>query len=162
MKSIIFSLLFLLSSLSISAQSLGMQHLGAIGGELIDPQGNSLIHGIGAVGSTVIENGVRLDQGMFLACDLSCLNYTHSIETALYKNPVLSIYPNPTDQFIHFEGEAQLIFRYELFNVTGQQLAAHPILHSRISLEGLPPGVYSLRVYGRDGDLSLIGKVMKR
>ncbi|MEM7373752.1 MAG: T9SS type A sorting domain-containing protein [Bacteroidota bacterium] len=161
MKSIISLSILLFTSLHLHAQSLGMQHLGAIGGELIDAQGNGLIHGIGAVGSTVIENGVRLDQGMFLACDLFCDNRLHSIETALYENPMLSIYPNPTTSGLHLAGDPQQIHRYELYSSAGQLLRREILSETSLSLVDFPSGLYLLRVYDIHGALTFIGKIVK-
>lgn len=163
MRSIIYFLfIFILTISLLPAQSISHQAIGAITGEIQEGNGPTLIHGIGAVGSTHIKNDISIDQGMFLACDLPCdPNTIKNIENAIYQQALISSYPNPTNGPIYFEGLAHLIFRYELYNSTGQLLRHVPIQGSRINISEYPSGLYLLKVYGRNNDLSLIMKVTK-
>lgn len=145
------------------AQSLGMQQLGSIGGWISASSGPSLHHSIGAVANTVIEdNDVRLDQGMFLGCDLSCDTIKISgIESLIYQNSLLSIYPNPTHNILRLEGGSLLIHRYEIFSLNGQLLENGKISNEMISTSNLAPGMYLLKVHGREGELTLLAKVIR-
>lgn len=164
MKFIISILALLLTFSFAHAQSLGMQQLGSLGGEIGSANGPVLVHALGAVASTVIENStLRLDQGMFLACDITCDSVKSTgLNGLLYEQPLIAAFPNPADKFIELQGDPRLIFRYELYTLTGQQVAGNSISNARISLADQVPGVYTLHVYGQDGTLSLLSKVVKR
>ncbi|MEM7657019.1 MAG: LamG domain-containing protein [Bacteroidota bacterium] len=73
----------------------------------------------------------------------------------------LAVFPNPTRAHLRIEGEPQHLYRYELFSTNGQQVASGPIFDQQISLTDLPISLYLLRVYGRNGELSYVGKVEK-
>ncbi|MEM7370455.1 MAG: T9SS type A sorting domain-containing protein [Bacteroidota bacterium] len=164
MKSIIFLFIGLLALGSLKAQAcLGMYQVGSIAGEITDANGTSLTQSIGAVAATVIkDNDVRLDQGMFLACDLSCDCLLTDIESTLYENPMLSLFPNPTSGLLKTQGESAYIHSYQLFSPTGQLLRSGIIHQQQISLQQFPTGLYLLHVFGRDGQIRLVSKVMKR
>lgn len=163
MKTIIFLSIGLLALCSLQAQSLGLQQLGSIGGELSTSNGPVLIHSMGAVAATVIQdNNIRLDQGMFLACDISCSNVKTGIETSLYERPLLSLYPNPTSGLLRIEGESAYIHSYQLFSPTGQLVNRGLIHQEQISIHRFPAGLYLLHVYDRDGQIRMVSKVMKR
>lgn len=161
MKKILFLLGALIHCAFLQAQSLGMQQLGSIGGQ-IGSGGPVLTHALGGVASTVIDNGSnRLDQGMFLACDIACDPGKVGIDDLIYQNPLLSFSPNPAHEVIRLQGESQYIHRYELFSTTGQLVSAGLVQENQISLHDHPNGLYLLRVYGRQGELSYIGKAIK-
>lgn len=159
-----FLILIALMCYSLShAQSLGMQQLGSLGGQMGSTSSPILLHSMGAVAASVIQdNGIRLDQGMFLACDLACTRTTTGIESTIYAHPVISAYPNPAQLYVNLSGDSRQIAQYKLFNPTGQLIAAGQITEPRIDVSTLPAGLYLLQVYGRDGALSLNTKLVKR
>ncbi|MEM7657046.1 MAG: T9SS type A sorting domain-containing protein [Bacteroidota bacterium] len=156
-------LLFLCSAFLASltyAQSFGLKQLGALGGDETSPTGIHLQHALGAVAATSLQQGDdRLDQGMFLPCDWPCANVIKS--RAVYLNSSISLSPNPTHDAFQLTGEAQHLHRYELYGPNGQQIAEGKIRAGQVSLTSLPVGMYLLRIYGRQGDLAYVGKVIK-
>ncbi|MEL7533240.1 MAG: T9SS type A sorting domain-containing protein [Bacteroidota bacterium] len=145
------------------AQSLGLQQIGAIGGDIQAGSGPQLSHSMGAAVYTIAEQSqVRLDQGMFVPCDLKCTEFSDGIADDLYNSPIIQIYPNPTSGILSIEGDLDLIDRYELFSPTGQRLAAGIISNQQLSISQLPAGIYFLQVYNKQAQLSFVGKVVKQ
>ena len=107
-----------------------------------------------------IGTDLTLTQG-FAQCLKDNVCWATGVEE-LYENPSIDFYPNPTTGLLIFEGAYQDIHRYELYNSTAQKLEAKKIDQNQISLEHLSPGIYYLRVFGRNEKLSLITKVMKQ
>lgn len=66
-------------------------------------------------------------------------NETHS---------VAKLHPNPTTGIVHIEGETAT--EIQVFNALGQLVKTFQNTN-KISLEGLPQGVYLLRVTTEDG-----------
>lgn len=154
--------IFLLGSLGSFSQSLGLQQLGSLGGENQQGLGPILIHSIGALASTEInQNNQRLDQGMFVPCDLKCSNIIDGIENQVYKYPLLNMYPNPTRELLQLDGEAGLIHHYELYSIMGKLVSKNQILDNKISLKNLAIGIYVLRIHNHKGELLFVGKVEK-
>ncbi|MFK7926205.1 MAG: T9SS type A sorting domain-containing protein [Bacteroidia bacterium] len=146
-----------------TAQSLGLQQLGSLGGDIQAGAGPQLTHSIGAVASTVLEqNQVRLDQGMFVPCDLKCTEFSDAITDGLYQNPLMRVYPNPTSELLYLEGELDQMGRYELFSPTGQRLAFGTISKQQLSISQLPARIYFLQVYNQQAQLSFVAKVVKQ
>ena len=159
MKIIIY-LLFLITPALTIAQSVSMHMLGSVGGNI--SSGNvSIQHSLGSYTGTVIEESSRLDQGMFLACDISCQNIKTSLNSLKYDHPLISFHPNPTEKSIYLSGEPASIYRYELYTVTGNLLESKLITDDQISLDHMPGGMYLLKVFGRNKALTLLAKVIR-
>ncbi len=145
------------------AQSLGLQQLGAIGGDIQAGMGPQMTHSMGATAYTIAaQNQVRLDQGMFVPCDLKCSSIADGIETDIYQNPVIDFYPNPTEDMLFLEGASSQIISYKLYSTTGQLLTQGLIEQQQLSLSALPSGIYFLHLFGKQGQLSFVGKVVKQ
>lgn len=143
------------------SQSLGLQQIGSLSGIALQASGPSLSHSIGAVASGILhQQDVRLDQGMYVPCDLKCRTIPDNIES-LYSHPTLNIYPNPTSSMIYVEGDNREIERIALYDAFGRQLLNGPIQNQQLSLESFPSGLYFLRIYGQEGILTFVGKVLK-
>ncbi|MEL6671131.1 MAG: hypothetical protein AAFR61_03035 [Bacteroidota bacterium] len=146
----------------IHAQSLGLQSLSPLGGYWESAGSIQMHHNLGAVAArSTGQADVRLDQGMFMACDWPCADSVKGVGFNEYLTPTLSISPNPTHDILSLQGEAHHIFRYELFSSNGQLIAQGEIQSQQISLENCPIGLYHLRVFGHRGELSYVGKVVK-
>jgi len=94
----------------------------------VDSEGN--IVGV-AVGTTIIR--VTTANGSLFA----------EIEVVVYENKVLSIYPNPADDFLMVTGVDELIF-VSIYSSNGQilQRVKTVLGGTRINIEYLPPGIY--------------------
>lgn len=145
------------SIVSLSAQ-IEQYAIGSLGGQIANND-YELIHSIGDVAGTSIGSDPQLVQGFpqCFACD-DCLPL--DIEE-LYANPLIKVYPNPTTGLLQLAGESRLMYRYELYGVNGQRLRTDNLSLSHIDISDLNSGIYLLRVYGRDGTLSFLGKVAK-
>ncbi|MEL6590711.1 MAG: T9SS type A sorting domain-containing protein, partial [Bacteroidota bacterium] len=157
------TIFFLLFSLHARSQSLGLQQIGNLGGEIQSGIGPALSHSMGAtVASSIGQGSIRLDQGMFVPCDLKCTSSSDRIEDALYHNPLILVYPNPTSEKLYFEGAIEQIGRYELFSPTGQRISQGHVSKQQLSLDPLPDGIYFLHLFSKQGRLSFVGKVVKQ
>lgn len=146
----------------LPAQSLGLQQLGNLGGELSSTGSPVLVHSIGATAATIIANDqIQVDQGMFLACDLPCSTVKTSISQSIFEQSALSVYPNPTRGDLYLKGEGLDRYHYRLFQSTGQLVKEGSVQQSRISMNELPTGIYLLRAYDHTGNLKLVSKVIK-
>ncbi len=165
MKSLILIIAAVFVSIDIHSQHIQMQQLGAFGG-ILESSGSSfsLIHSMGAIaGTTILEGNSRLDQGMFLACDISCDGFKVSISgTDEDLIPKISIYPNPTDGLLYLDGKDHLIQRFEVYTYTGQRLSYGALTGKLITLEDFPKGIYLIRIFGNKNELSLEAKIVKQ
>jgi hypothetical protein len=137
--------------------------IGSLGGE-IGKNTNStyrLTHSIGDVAGTSIGEASTplLVQGFpqCFACD-DCLPL--DLED-LFSNPLINVFPNPTSGLLQLEGETRLIYRYELYSPNGQQVQAAQLGMPQLDLSALSTGIYLLRVYGHDQQLTFLGKIVK-
>lgn len=159
----LLSLLMLCLSVMVSAQSLGMQQIGSLGGELQSGNSPALTHSLGAVASEVLEdNDLRLDQGTYLACDLSCSGIKTGLNDLIYEMDWIQLYPNPATSEVFVEGPSQYLARYELVAPTGQLVSSGSLAERRINLTPLSAGLYLLRVYDPRGQLKGLAKLVKQ
>lgn len=157
------TILFLLLSLRATSQSLGLQQIGNLGGEIQSGNGPALRHSMGATAGSSIDQGtIRLDQGMFVPCDLKCGGFADNIEKSLNAENILQVFPNPTDGALFLRSKSKAPVHYELWSIQGQLLHRRAIDQSQVSLADLPTGMYLLAVYDRDDALLFQGKVIKQ
>lgn len=161
MKIIFLFHLLMLGTLASFSQSLGLMQVGSIGGQIREGSGLVLIHSVGAIASTAIDqNGQSLDQGMFVSCDLKCTETVH-IENAVLGHASLTVYPNPTHSFLTIQGDLPFRSYFELYSAVGQLIEKSPIHEKRISLLNQARGIYLLRIYSQEGELRFVGKIRK-
>ena len=72
------------------------------------------------------------------------------------------IYPNPATVHISVKGEAQAATTIEIMNMIGAVVLHEDIANGVVSIADLPSGIYIVRVYGADGELSLSSKLTKQ
>lgn len=150
-------------SLSLQAQSLGLQQLGTLGGEISMNERLLLLQGMGSLSSTVIESdSTRLDQGMFLACDLTCSGIKTGVEAINEEEKYLRIFPNPAHTVVFIEGIDDKAFSFLLFTPTGQLLQEGSVKNEQISLESLSSGLYLLILHAKDSPSFYHRKIIKR
>jgi len=154
----------LIACTTVCAQSLSFQQVGSLGGKIGSSNNIGLTHSLGAVASTVIDNNTfRLDQGVFLACDILCDPIKVGTASELGNlSPVVSVYPNPVETLLHLEGHKKYLHRYVLFATDGRIITRAPITQKTISLTTYPQGLYLLKVYGSKGQLNLSQTILKR
>ncbi|MEM7373804.1 MAG: T9SS type A sorting domain-containing protein [Bacteroidota bacterium] len=133
-----------------------------LGGELSNVE-LSLIHNMGDVVGTHMGRDPELIQGFvqFFNCDNCGKQLVDGLEGA-YLNPELRLYPNPTDGHFRLEGPVSQLFRYEIWNVQGQIMHRDRLAPGVIDQSMLPTGLYLIRTYGQDGQLSGIFKLHKQ
>lgn len=61
-----------------------------------------------------------------------------------------SIYPNPTQDFIHVIGDDLLNKRYQVYDVTGKIILYGRLENNKINVESLNSGVYLLKVFNEE------------
>ncbi len=72
------------------------------------------------------------------------------------------IYPNPASDRLYVKGDGQTAYNIELLNMLGAVVLSEEVSNGVVSLSGLQPGLYLLRVYGTDGQIYLSSKLVKQ
>ena len=163
MKKLIFSLIYFFCNSFAPAQSLGLQQLGTLGGELSMKESPVLTQGIGSLTSTIIQNGtVRLDQGFFLACDLPCSDIKTDAIGYIGEGPEMKVFPNPVGDVIQVEAGEDQDLQYVIFNSIGQKVQAGLVENSHIILDSLPAGIYQLKISSAQKRKQLSIKIVKQ
>lgn len=78
---------------------------------------------------------------------------------------LISIYPNPSDNYINFDYEGESDAQLELFNNVGKLLLSKEITAreiTKISMEKYPSGIYFYNLVGNNGDVISTGKFCKK
>ncbi|MFT6243417.1 MAG: hypothetical protein ACJA0U_000034 [Salibacteraceae bacterium] len=113
-----------------------------------------------------IDNDSRLD--MFVGQDLGGVfhfevdtnNYISILDLEI--DPMISIYPNPTNSFITISSEHELK-AYQFFDMSGKMILSNEITlqEELVDLSDIPQGFYFIRVRLKDGRES-VKKLVKR
>ncbi|MEZ4828312.1 MAG: T9SS type A sorting domain-containing protein [Bacteroidia bacterium] len=161
MKTIIFkiAILILLCGNKLVAQNTPQFSIGNLGGEI---KGNAyqLIQSIGdVVGISGTGGSMNLVQG-FPQC-FACTGCLPLGLEEIYENPQISIYPNPTTEQIHFDGETYLFAYYEIRSIEGQMLENGRVSGYTIHISSYSPGVYVLQTYDHNRKPTAIFKLVK-
>lgn len=143
MKLPLLYILILGLSLSIKAQTSVLTS----GGDFNSKYG-SVNYSIGEIFNISKGTGFKLHEGV-QQCFIINPIYTHS-------NLLLSIYPNPTTDFIYFKVQDFnfLNLSYTLFDVTGKMILKGKIIDTKssISLKNLPSQTYFLKCFRGDAE----------
>ena len=95
---------------------------------------------------TTLESTTNFD--IFLSQFNNILTPTIEIDPAI---DLFTIFPNPTDQWVHIRSESELTdYKVTLFNLQGQSLLRESNAE-RLAVSHLPKGVYLLRITDRKG-----------
>jgi hypothetical protein len=78
------------------------------------------------------------------------------------KDGHITIYPNPATDRIYIHGDPQQAYGIELMNMLGEVVLSEDIINGTVSVEGLEPGIYIIRIYGTDGQVSFSSKLTKQ
>lgn len=128
--------------------------LGNVGGELRNAE-LSLIHAVGDIGGRVAQGEWEVTQGFvqFFNCD----NCNHDPDVGVDKaftHPQVTLFPNPSDGQLELRGPRNLLQRYELFNMQGKRLIQSELSGNTLDHRHLPTGLYLIRTYGVDAQLT--------
>ena len=80
---------------------------------------------------------------------------------SLLENPNLEIYPNPSQDTVHFKGSNIEIKSYEIVDFSGKSLVNQEVSNNVISILNLNNGLYLLKLFDKKGALVGLKKVMK-
>ena len=81
---------------------------------------------------------------------------------SLMDNPNLEIYPNPSQDTVHFKGSNTEIKSYEIVEFSGKSLVNQEVNNNNtISISNLNNGLYVLKLFDKKGALVGLKKVMK-
>ena len=80
---------------------------------------------------------------------------------SLMENPNLEIYPNPSQDTVHFKGSNTEIKSYEIVDFSGKSLVNQEVSNNIISISNLNNGLYFLKLFDKKGALVGLKKVMK-
>lgn len=159
MKRITFLVALCFGVISLSAQ---IEHyvIGNAGGQMSNST-YDLTHSLGDLAGTSISDNANfiLVQG-FPQCQ-ECNGPPIAIE-AVYAQPLIRVFPNPTPGLLHLEGEARQMHRYELYGPHGQQLRQGELSLPQLDISDLSTGLYLLRVYDHQQELTYLGKIQKQ
>jgi hypothetical protein len=77
------------------------------------------------------------------------------IEESLYQNPILKLYPNPAQTFIHVNFSSPSDIRFKIYNAQGLMVKESEIQGNanQVDIGALLPGTYVISLYGRNGEL---------
>ena len=89
--------------------------------------------------------------------DLDALGLLNLVQSLEENELELSVYPNPTTDFIYIKSKEQQL-SWELYDLNGKLLVTG--LSKQISMENLPKGIYALKITSNNGIRNL--KVCKR
>lgn len=119
----------------------------------------------GATGSTytVLENGNYqvIVSNEFGCIDTSGIYEVTNKETGIYTpagEVAVNIYPNPTRDIVYIDSKADLNF--SLFTFDGREIKRN-IPGKAVDLNGLPQGLYLLKLFDKNGQLVYLSKVTK-
>ncbi|MFW5781488.1 MAG: T9SS type A sorting domain-containing protein [Bacteroidota bacterium] len=85
--------------------------------------------------------------------EITVLNQVVSVNDVDDDNETL-FYPNPADDAIYFENDADAISKVELYTIRGKKLLEKAVnAQNSLSLQGLMPGQYFVRVSFKDGTI---------
>ena len=140
--------------------------LGNLGGEISNSD-YSITQSVGDLIGTqegTTGQGYLLTQGFpqCLSCT-DCVDLSVSV-TPPFVNSLVKVFPNPTSGNLTLEGEVRFLHHYELYTSTGQ-LILREYLNANVrqlNLSDLGTGLYFLRIYDRQQQLSFSGSVLKR
>jgi hypothetical protein len=105
----------------------------------------------------LFKNGeaIEIDPDCTVVQALAVSSNTNAFQEA--NTTTLAVFPNPVHDRIHIEGEE--ISKVQVYNALGQLMRTFGNTHE-IDLEGLPKGIYALRVLDDNGDCTSF-KVVK-
>ena len=86
------------------------------------------------------------------------------INTGLNENVLentISIYPNPTTDYLYIDSENQLIESVEIFNIQGQKIQVENNQTQKIDVQQLPNGTYFLSIQTQEGVLLKKVQIMR-
>ena len=78
------------------------------------------------------------------------------------KDGHVTVYPNPTTDKLYIKGDGQVVYTIEIINMLGAVVLREETSNGVVSLASLEAGIYMLHVYGSDGQVYLVSKIIKQ
>lgn len=109
------------------------------------------------------ENG--LQQGAIPKLQVTSLTgkpasniYTKAELEVIVKEDKLKVYPNPVVDNLYIDGDSNRLYHFQLYNSSGQIVTKGKFENNKISLTGLPSGIYLIRI----NDSNEVFKIIKK
>lgn len=103
---------------------------------------------------------------LFAQSDRSCISCgnSYNTESLLSANRnTISIYPNPTTDYVAVNDESDRVNKLEFYNLTGRQMKSFAVTRGeKYSISELPDGVYFVRLIDKNNRIVTTQRVNKR
>jgi hypothetical protein len=166
MKKQLFTMIFVLATIALQAQSIERWAISSAGGSYYDGASFEMDYTAGEVMVTTLSNGTNsLTQGF----QQPFTNSTVTVPENIDDNSNIQFYPNPVeDQLsISIQNAKSGVYSYEIYDLLGQLLADETLTQSangdlliKIDFQKYATGNYFLRLL-HDGELINSGKIIK-
>jgi hypothetical protein len=112
---------------------------------------------IGGSGDTVVD-------GSALYVDDVTMTSVTGIETPIFSNETINIYPNPATDVLHINTSVKINTRFSIYSVTGRLIQQKELQgNTDIAINELPAGAYIYQLHTQDGATQLFqGSFIKK
>ncbi|MBW8049849.1 MAG: T9SS type A sorting domain-containing protein [Cytophagales bacterium] len=156
----IISLLFLIGFFENSkAQTYSQpaEVISAGGGE----SSGGIYSNFGVIGETFVESSVsggnyNTSIGFLYASDIP----PTGIDEEYFNNPIIRIFPNPSDEIVHIENKNTEADKIEIHNILGEKVYESKY-KSMLNISELSKGIYFLEILDKDGVILKNVKIIK-
>ncbi|MBC7388165.1 MAG: T9SS type A sorting domain-containing protein [Opitutaceae bacterium] len=73
----------------------------------------------------------------------------------------VSVFPNPVTNFIHWNLTGDEVKKVVIFTISGNKIMEAFSSESKLNIENLNPGMYTLELFGEDNKLIKVSKIVK-
>jgi Secretion system C-terminal sorting domain len=103
---------------------------------------------------------------LFAQSDKNCIGCgnSYNTESALsVSKSAISIFPNPTTDYVAVNDDSDRVNKLEFYNLTGRQMKAFAVTRGeKYSISELPDGVYFVRLIDKNNRIVITQRVNKR